>query len=97
LPRHRVLAGLLRARARRGLGIESSILLAMAALRLGDPDVLEVAKHWLPMAKPVEARSLRERLLRQLSAPTLSALPEHAPVRAVTEHLSHPCSRASLA
>lgn len=64
------LTALLRTRVRQRLGVEASILLAMAATRLGDPDVREVAKAWLPMANVVEAKSLRERLLRQLSAPT---------------------------
>jgi len=78
------LAGLLRTRVRRGLGVEASILLALAATRIGDPDVLEVAKAWLPMAKVAEAKPLRERLLRQLFAPTLEVLPDHAPARVVS-------------
>jgi hypothetical protein len=78
------LAALVRTRARRQLGIEASILVAMSAAELGDPDVLEVAKRWLPMAQVVEAKVLRERLRSQLSAPTLSLLPEKAPARVVS-------------
>jgi len=78
------LAGLLRTHARRMLGIEASILIALAAMRLGDPHILDVAKAWLPMAKAVEAKPLQERLLRQLSSPTLSVLPEHPPARVVS-------------
>jgi hypothetical protein len=78
------LTGLLRTHVRRRLGVEASILLALAATRLGDPDVLEVAKAWLPMATVVEAKPLQERLRRQLSAPTLSVLREHAPARVIS-------------
>ncbi len=77
------LAALLRTRLRRPLGIEASILLALSAKALGDPDVLEVAKRWLTMAEVVEAKPMSERLCRELRASPLSILPEKAPVRVV--------------
>ncbi len=82
-PPPRLLA-LLRTRLRRMLGIEASIVLAMTAKALGDKDVLEVAKPWLPMAEAVEAKSIREQLLRRLATPPLLALPEKSPPRVIS-------------
>ena len=54
------------------------------AKALGDKDVLEVAKPWLPMAEAVEAKSIREQLLRRLATPPLLALPEKSPPRVIS-------------
>ena len=78
------LPALLRIRARRLLGIEASIVLALAATALGDPDVLQVAQHWLPMAQVAEAKPLRDMLRRQLCMPPLDALPERPPARMIS-------------
>jgi len=78
------LATLLRLRARRRVGLEASILLALSATALGDAHVLEVAKPWLPMANVPEAKGIRDHTLHLLAAPILEVLPERAPPRVVS-------------
>jgi hypothetical protein len=82
-PPPRLLA-LLRTRLRRPLGVEASIVLALAAQALGDKDVPEVARPWLPMAKVVEAEPIRQRLRQRLATPPLLALPERPAPRVIS-------------
>lgn len=70
------LPGALRTHVRRFLGLEASIVTALAVKALGDPAVLKVAESCLPMAQVVEAPALRDRILRLLRTPPLESLPE---------------------
>ncbi len=70
------LASLVRAVGRNRLGVEASILIALLARRLGDPNVTAVVEPWISMADTPDAPRVEEWVLGLLNGPVLDNLPE---------------------
>ncbi len=70
------LLSLVRAVGRKPLGVEASILVALLARRLGDPNVLAVVEPWAGMADTPDAPRIEALVLDLLNGPVLENLPE---------------------